>query len=609
MKNIFVALLLVFFDLQKVMALKEQYNAGRAYSNTIGGVSLGTPNNDHNAILNREHNGEQLKDLQELDDIALAEKGAASIKENNSPQDLLNSSLKAVINATEEHKIDPKNAFLKNSFRIEADPFNATGGKEAEEKSTFEKEIKRSCEEGVTFDLDIIRKLNYKPPKRVTIDTELTIYYPSYVKRVGWKNDEIATTSIYSVNHQINIKRFQEHACPGFVPVDAVTGEIYKIDCKRIKNFTVVNFPDTNRVYVVDKYGLRVHAVKLARIKYKHDTYQDEKGSHEYWNILNSDNEKIVEENNCYQIKKQCLDTGERHFDELVVKKPCWKEKITYRCTSVPEDGCKHLKNKKCILKNSVCKEKKSDICLRWERQYACLIKEKFASAGITGGDVFCMGGDCFTPTIDKNTDLNEAIAQLAVMQHMQKDMTADHQPTVFRGKPFDCSKHMLSFKDCCSAMKGWGVSLGLGVCSESAKALVKLRALKKCHYVGTWCAEKFPLISKCKRKKSSYCCFGSKLARIFHEQGRKQLGRDWGKVESPDCGPFSLEELERMDFSKMDLSEIFEDLFNKVDSAMQKALPKQMKNQMPVMQKNIDEIRENNRVNWDNAKVQKTTY
>jgi conjugal transfer mating pair stabilization protein TraN len=66
------------------------------------------------------------------------------------------------------------------------------------------------------------------------------------------------------------------------------------------------------------------------------------------------------------------------------------------------------------------------------------------------------------------------------------------------------------------------------------------------------------------KTKKSS-CCFNSKIARIIIEQGRSQLGMGWGSAQSPDCRGFTPDEMSRLKFDKMDLSEIASDIANSV--------------------------------------------
>jgi conjugal transfer mating pair stabilization protein TraN len=146
------------------------------------------------------------------------------------------------------------------------------------------------------------------------------------------------------------------------------------------------------------------------------------------------------------------------------------------------------------------------------------------------------------------------SIAQLSLLKDMQGKFNS-----IFTGKEHQCSKHILSFKDCCGSGKGWGKSLGLGGCDDTEKILQKKRQARLCHYVGTYCAEK--RLGVCIKKKSSFCCFGSKLLKAFHEQGRRQINLGWGAPKHPLCRGFTIKEIQRIDFSKLDLSEVFEDL------------------------------------------------
>ena len=443
------------------------------------------------------------------------------------------------------------------------------------------------------------------PPPRQPMNTELTIDYPEYLKNVGWQNDEIATMSTTTTNRQINIQRFREHACPHFKPIDAVTGQIYKIDCNRISNFTVVRGVDMSRVNIIDKYGRAGQPVRLIRLSYKHDTYQSEEDGKESWSVLNPIDEELVEKHNCYETKRVCLDSGEKHFDELIVNRPCWKEQISYHCITQPEDGCKHLKDQHCTLQQgSVCQEYSAPskkLCLRWKHSYKCLVNDEVMSSGIEGSNIFCMNGGCFNPQLGRNTDLNEAVSKMEIMREMasKENFIGGEPPKVFPGNAKGCNKNLAGFRDCCQT-RGWGISLNLAGCSAEDEELAMKRGKRLCHYVGTYCAEKMPITGICIRKKSVYCCFQSKLSRIFHEQGRPQLGRGWGDPQDPDCKPFTVDELTRMDFSRMDLSEIFADVFNRVGETARKAVPRQMVDQMPLMQGKIDEMRSECRKNWD---------
>ena len=59
--------------------------------------------------------------------------------------------------------------------------------------------------------------------------------------------------------------------------------------------------------------------------------------------------------------------------------------------------------------------------------------------------------------------------------------------------------------------------------------------------------------------KGQIYCVFPSKLSRVFQEVARRQLNIDWGTADKPDCRGLTQEEIKKLDFSKLDLSEAFE--------------------------------------------------
>jgi conjugal transfer mating pair stabilization protein TraN len=122
--------------------------------------------------------------------------------------------------------------------------------------------------------------------------------------------------------------------------------------------------------------------------------------------------------------------------------------------------------------------------------------------------------------------------------------------------------------------MKGWGKNANLCRCSGGEKGLALKREKGLCHLVGTYCSRKDSVFGQCLEKKTNFCCFGSKLARIFQEQGRKQLGIDWGSANSPNCRPLTLDELKSLDFSKFDMEELFDALLSKGKGNMSKSFP-----------------------------------
>ncbi len=74
------------------------------------------------------------------------------------------------------------------------------------------------------------------------------------------------------------------------------------------------------------------------------------------------------------------------------------------------------------------------------------------------------------------------------------------------------------------------------------------------CHEVGAFCATTTP-IGGCTTMHHAQCCFNSVLGKVIQEQGRPQISKVWGSPQTPDCSGFTVDQLQALDFSKMDLS------------------------------------------------------
>lgn len=90
--------------------------------------------------------------------------------------------------------------------------------------------------------------------------------------------------------------------------------------------------------------------------------------------------------------------------------------------------------------------------------------------------------------------------------------------------------------------------------CEPEEFELGAKKETKLCHFVGSYCADKSPF--GCIEKRESYCCYNSPLGRIIQEQAREQFGRTWGEAESPECGGLTIEEIGKVDWDKIDISE-----------------------------------------------------
>jgi conjugal transfer mating pair stabilization protein TraN len=99
-------------------------------------------------------------------------------------------------------------------------------------------------------------------------------------------------------------------------------------------------------------------------------------------------------------------------------------------------------------------------------------------------------------------------------------------------------------------------VIMSLMECDEREGRLALQRGASLCHEVGSYCSHK--VLGMCVTTTHSHCCFNSVLSRIINEQGRAQVGRGWGDARNPQCGGFTIAELQSLRFDVMDFSEFY---------------------------------------------------
>ena len=142
----------------------------------------------------------------------------------------------------------------------------------------------------------------------------------------------------------------------------------------------------------------------------------------------------------------------------------------------------------------------------------------------------------------------------------------------IFNGKSNKCRNWDMFFGlvggGCCDKEK---VFAGLVACKENEKLLAKQREQKQAHYIGNFCSKQLKLgfVKICVQKSDSYCTFNSSLAKIIQEQGREQLGISWGSPDNPQCRGFTPEEFQKIDFSKIDLTEFVKDIQSSIQTSV----------------------------------------
>ena len=129
-------------------SMSDNFNKREQYNNS---TQLGDPN-QANKFLDRNADTSQ---LQQLKDSSLVDQGQSELR-NSEHGRVLQDSDEAKIEAINRYKINSENAMLKNSLAIEQDPMSKTGGKGlSASETTTTIEVKKSCVEGVDFNVDV----------------------------------------------------------------------------------------------------------------------------------------------------------------------------------------------------------------------------------------------------------------------------------------------------------------------------------------------------------------------------------------------------------------------------------------------------------------------
>jgi type-F conjugative transfer system mating-pair stabilization protein TraN len=343
-----------------------------------------------------------------------------------------------------------------------------------------------------------------------------------------------------------------------FNGIDPSTGQTVSFSADQIRQVTPLILVGPKLRLVKHRHGDE-HAKQFIQFEVKAAVQVDDFSKEWFSNCGNL--EKRADQGDCEYASKHCTQGPEtRIIEKKAFTEDCWQEQRIYSCQGVKTDTCTSLREKGCTQISSWCLFEKHDECVEWEHTFECLIQQGLQQTRISGKPPFCLDGNCTSQTWTPNQDMVDSLAKLAMFKEIQKDMDPNAQ-TVFKGKTLKCSRAIVNFKDCC-VRNGWGMQMGLAGCNSQEKELAKQRKLKKCIRVGTYCDKK--VLGKCVRKKTSYCCFASKLARIIHEQGRSQLGVSFGSGKHPRCQGLTLSQITQIDFTKIDLSELFQEILEK---------------------------------------------
>ncbi|MBN3815152.1 conjugal transfer protein TraN [Paraburkholderia sp. Se-20369] len=93
--------------------------------------------------------------------------------------------------------------------------------------------------------------------------------------------------------------------------------------------------------------------------------------------------------------------------------------------------------------------------------------------------------------------------------------------------------------------------------CSPDEQVLSLKRGQNLCIQYNQGCAKR--VLGVCVEEKKNYCCFNSLIAKLVNQQGKAQLGMPFA-----GCGGFTADQLQKIDFSKIDFTEFVNSIQSK---------------------------------------------
>lgn len=183
--------------------------------------------------------------------------------------------------------------------------------------------------------------------------------------------------------------------------------------------------------------------------------------------------------------------------------------------------------------------------------------------------NIKCLDGKCYDNqlTQDNTQDMLDALSILSTLNESVKTIKTDDL-TMLNGENLKCKKStgaVAGFLDCCGD-ENWGNPLA--GCNPNEEKLKEKRSNSDCIYIGNYCSEYIDigLTKVCITKKYSYCCFGNKFSKIIGNATRQQGLQTWGNAEDTNCNGILINQLQQLDFTKINFSELYDDIKSNIN-------------------------------------------
>lgn len=266
---------------------------------------------------------------------------------------------------------------------------------------------------------------------------------------------------------------------------------------------------------------------------------------------------------------------GTRTIAGIPQTRLCWEWQQDYFCHAATGQftNCTPYETGGCLETGTTCLATAADGgCSHESVSYSCGNPTVSPPRSCTAIQV-CQGAVCDGAPVTPDTDFAEAAAWLNIADQTVRDNTligvtcaADAVAVrgacpaadirFFEGTRLTCQRNGI-FRDCCDG-SGIATSL-LGGCTTQEVTIQNAIRAGTVHQLGSYCSSSF--LGVCLRRRNGFCEFNSKIARVFQQQARSQVGLTWSGPRDEMCEGFSQAEMTMIDFDAIDLSELFSDM------------------------------------------------
>jgi len=270
--------------------------------------------------------------------------------------------------------------------------------------------------------------------------------------------------------------------------------------------------------------------------------------------------------------KSGCFGAGNDAYDQYVDVDVTYVETYEqyycytdYNTTSIPSN-CSVSGDELCLDYHIDARNSTKAVCRQKEVYYTCSETVTQDVCAEYHEEVICNDQSFPIPNIEMKNDNFTGFAESLGILGMLDDINS-----IWSGKYQYCSYGYFvnGYGGVyCNNCKGEGGFLCFKKKPEQQKTY-EMNKKGLCHYLGTECTNEIKLEfgSICIEHTRKYCCYDSKLARVIVEQAYLQLGKSWNE----GCNGLTVDDLNNLDFSAMDFSEIEQDLQSKIEARTNK--------------------------------------